>query len=205
MIGKSSTLFVCQIENKQVSYGAIVEKNSAMTQLKLWILASLLPGLFASSAAFAQSSPLWPATDVIESRDCILQLLATKLNVTLKPELAKPALYPEGAVDLKFYQDSVEGVWGFRPDVVTNLFNSQRNEIFLTAQVKYYLPNDKSIFDSVAHELTHYIQVRYWNMDPDDTAESQAVEVQTWFRETYKNQVQGMKFVCPLNMTSVQK
>ena len=40
--------------------------------------------------------------------------------------------------------------------------------------------------DSLAHELVHYLQVKYLD-EPldDDWAESRAVEIQRWFRTTY--------------------
>jgi hypothetical protein len=52
----------------------------------------------------------------------------------------------------------------------------------------YDSQHHRFIDDSLAHELTHYVQVKYqgWVLDGmDDSIELNAIEVQTWFRETY--------------------
>lgn len=159
--------------------------------------------VFISSVAFADASKtLWPAGPVVESRDCVLMLISDRMGVRLEPAKPVPDVRVEGTFPLKEYQDSIEKFWGWRPDVVVNVFNPITSEIFMMADTTYYRPRGRSIFDSLAHELTHYIQFAYFNADfKDPTAdmlESQAVDVQNWFRETHGHLVQGDDFHCPL-------
>jgi hypothetical protein len=55
----------------------------------------------------------------------------------------------------------------------------------------YYTQLRRCIDDSLAHELTHYVQVVYqgWVLDGfDDSIEFNAIDVQTWFREQFCRQ-----------------
>lgn len=62
----------------------------------------------------------------------------------------------------------------------------ERNEIYLSDGADFYLRLKRTLDDSLAHELVHYIQARYFGEDlSTDGCEVQAVEVQRWFREEY--------------------
>ena len=61
-----------------------------------------------------------------------------------------------------------------------------RNEICLGDGETYYRRLNRTLDDSLAHDLVHYIQARYFNDDlASDSSEALAIAVQTWFRETY--------------------
>ena len=155
-----------------------------------------------SSQLWAQvpNSPLLPAAPIIEARDCILKIVAAHKNITLLDTVPLPEIKPEGPYTLQDYQDSAENFWGFRPDAYLNMYNPLRNEIFIMATREYYESYERSVFDSLAHELAHYLQHRYQNADfsqGDDSLEFDAIATQTWFRETYKDNFVGDNFVCP--------
>jgi hypothetical protein len=148
------------------------------------------------------ASQYLPAEPIINSRDCVLTLIAEKMEVHLKPEIALPRIRPQTITSLQEFQDSIEGFWHFRPDAFTNVYNPNRNEIFIMTERAYYERHQRSVYDSLAHELTHYLQKEYFNADfsngDDMTWEMDAVYYQNWFRDTYKDQFQGDEFVCPL-------
>ncbi|MFN7728157.1 MAG: hypothetical protein ACK5P7_03265 [Bdellovibrio sp.] len=125
------------------------------------------------------------------------------MHVLLKPEIDRPVIRPETSTALKDYQDSIEKFWDWRPDAFLNVFVPLKNEIFLFTEVGYYRSRGRSIFDSLAHELAHYLQFTYRGADmADESLEGEAVQVQTWFRETYRAQFQGDEFVCPISTDS---
>ena len=150
---------------------------------------------------WASAKPiLLPSAPIKESRDCILNLVSQKMNIPLNDAILRPKVRPENDITLKEFQDSIEEFWKFRPDAITNVYNPLRNEIFIMTEKSYYKKFNRSVFDSLAHELTHYIQKEYQHADftvGDDSLEMQAIEIQTWFRETYQSQFQNDHFICP--------
>lgn len=89
-------------------------------------------------------------------------------------------------VTLKQFQDDVEPQWGIRPDAITNVYVVDQNKIYLMDDAEYYDKTGRCMDDSLAHELTHFVQVVYEKWDiSDDSTEWDAIDVQTWFRETY--------------------
>lgn len=159
--------------------------------------------LFSLSSATYAKSKYYPAKNVIEARDCILELIAPQMYATLDPAKPKPTIRPQTEVTLTQFQDAIEPFWGFRPDVITNVFNLLKNEIFLMTERKYYESKKRYVFDSLAHELAHYIQYEYKQADffaGDDFLEMQAIDVQTWFRDTYAANMKTDKFNCPIQI-----
>lgn len=157
-----------------------------------------LVGLFGMDS-FASYS-LIPGESVIEARDCILKIMAKKKNIQLRDDIAPPTVKPEGIFSLTDFQDSAEMVWGFRPDQYTNLYNFKTGDVFIFTDRSYYEKTQRSVYDSLAHELTHFLQHRYQHADftqGDDMVEYDAVENQTWFRENFQAQFQGDRFICP--------
>lgn len=74
----------------------------------------------------------------------------------------------------------------------TNLYAVASDEVFLLDAPGDYarLGGLRSPEDALAHEFVHFLQVRYYGYTPrtlgeDPGAESQAVEYQNWFRETF--------------------
>jgi hypothetical protein len=163
----------------------------------------MIKAIFLSILILAPAASQYlPAAPIISARDCILTLVAEKMEIHLKPEIAKPRIRPQTVTSLQEFQDSIEEFWHFRPDAFTNVYNPIRNEIFIMTERAYYERHERSVYDSLAHELTHYIQKEYLNADfsngDDMTWEMDAVYYQNWFRDTYKDHFQGDEFVCPL-------
>lgn len=75
------------------------------------------------------------------------------------------------------------------PQAFSNFFAAAANKIFLIDDAGYYRSMDRVIEDSLAHEWTHYLQVRYLGYTvaelASDDAEMMAVEYQSWYRETH--------------------
>jgi hypothetical protein len=130
-------------------------------------------------------SPLEPVKLRFDTR-FVLELVARRMQVTLRPDVPVPAIFVESAVPLGQYQDAMEVQWRFRPPLVSNAYAIERNEIYLSDDADFYRRLKRTIDDSLAHELVHYIQAKYFNEDlSTDGCEVQAVEVQRWFREEY--------------------
>ena len=122
---------------------------------------------------------------------CILSAVASQMGVTLRGDVPVPQVFYGSNTPLKQLQDAVEPQWGFRPDVFANVYVFARNEIYLWDDAAYYVRMKRSIDDSLAHELVHFIQVKYQNASfagGGEDLESQAVHVQTWFRENHIQQ-----------------
>lgn len=68
-----------------------------------------------------------------------------------------------------------------------NMYVVKTDEIYLNDSASSYGRHGRIIDDSLAHEYAHYVQVVYEGADrendPNDALESDAVAVQTWFRE----------------------
>lgn len=114
----------------------------------------------------------------------ILETVAREMNVTLRPDIPVPAIFIESATPLKRFQEAISTQWKFRPHVFANAYAVARNEIYLMDDASYYARRKRTLDDSLAHELAHYIQVRYLNADlADPSWENDAVAVQDRFRE----------------------
>lgn len=130
-------------------------------------------------------SPLEPVKLRFDTR-FVLELVAERMQVKLRPDLPLPAIFVESAVPLRQYQDAMEVQWQFRPPLVSNAYAIERNEIYLSDDASFYRRLKRTIDDSLAHELVHYIQAKYFKEDlATDGCEMQAVEVQRWFRDEY--------------------
>ena len=152
---------------------------------------------FRSLAAFAVAASLAPAVAGEDAAPLapvklrfdppfVLELVARRMQVTLRPDVPLPAIFVESTVPLRQYQDAMEAQWRFRPPVVSNAYAIERNEIYLSDDASFYRRLKRTIDDSLAHELVHYVQAKYFNEDlSTDGCEIQAAEVQRWFREEY--------------------
>lgn len=116
----------------------------------------------------------------------IFEKVLIKKNQTLRTEVPFPKFYFESKTPLKQFQDAIEKQWGFRPDVFTNAFAFANNEIYILDDADYYNRNQRCMDDSIAHELTHYIQSKYqsWDLN-DDSLEWEAIDIQTAFRQEF--------------------
>jgi hypothetical protein len=115
----------------------------------------------------------------------LLKILEYK-HLDYKETLPAPPVFLKSKTPLKQFQDAVETQWGQRPKEFTNVYAIKNNEIYLLDDADYYQKTGRCIDDSLAHELTHFIQVKYQNYDiNDESLEWDAVDAQTWFRENY--------------------
>jgi hypothetical protein len=146
--------------------------------------------LLVSFESFASGKSYFSDVSLKQAEPCILNVVAKKSNVVIKPELPIPDLMLEQNVDMEQYKKDVQEWFGFEIDQVTNFFFATKNKIYLITDNAYYTKTNRSPYDSLAHELTHYIQWNYQGATKDDLgtdgAEMSAIDVQTWFRETYK-------------------
>jgi len=116
----------------------------------------------------------------------ILEQVARRMQVTLRADVAPPAVFVESAIPLRQFQDAIEGQWQLRPPLVSNAYSIATNEIYLSDDAGFYRRLKRTLDDSLAHELVHYIQAKYFGEDlATDACEMQAVEVQKWFREAH--------------------
>lgn len=120
------------------------------------------------------------------SPDSILRAILSYKQLDHRPEIPMPTIIMASKADLKKFQDEVESQWNMRPKLISNVFIVSVNKIYLNDDKSYYDRVKRCIDDSLAHELTHYIQAKYrgWSLD-DDSLESDAIDTQTWFRSTY--------------------
>lgn len=118
--------------------------------------------------------------------DFIFEKVLEKKHLDKRTDVPFPKFYFESNTSLKQFQDAIEKQWGFRPDKFTNAFAVANNEVYILDEADYYKKNQRCMDDSIAHELTHYIQVKYQNWDlSDESLEWEAVEVQTAFRNEF--------------------
>ena len=113
----------------------------------------------------------------------MLHEIALQMNVRLRADVPPPAIYLESRTPLAQFQDALETQWGFRPPRFANAYAAARNEIYLIDDASYYRRMKRTLDESLAHELAHYDQVRYFNADlSDPSSEIDAVAVQQRFR-----------------------
>jgi hypothetical protein len=140
---------------------------------------------FTPAAAGGDVAPLAPVKLRFDP-PFVLELVAQRMQVTLRPDVPLPAIFVESTVPLRQYQDAMEAQWRFRPPVVSNAYAIERNEIYLSDDASFYRRLKRTIDDSLAHELVHYVQAKYFNEDlSTDGCEIQAAEIQRWFRDEY--------------------
>ncbi len=121
----------------------------------------------------------------------VLAQVARRMGVTLHPEIAPPAVFLESATPIGQFRDAIGAQWGFRPHAFGNAYAVERNEIYLIDDPSYYARLGRTIDESLAHELAHYVQVKYLNADLSVPSwEQDAVALQTWFRDAHVR-VQG--------------
>lgn len=122
----------------------------------------------------------------------VLAQVAGRLGVRLDPAIAAPEVHLESATPLARFRNAIGTQWGFVPHVFGNAYAIERNEIYLIDEPSYYARLGRTIDDSLAHEFAHYVQVRYLGADLSALEwETDAVAVQTWFRETHLRPAQA--------------
>jgi hypothetical protein len=113
----------------------------------------------------------------------ILQAVARRMNVTLRPEIPLPTIQLQSRTPLARFQDAIAVQWKFRPPVYSNAYVVARNEIYLMDDPAYYVRIKRTLDESLAHEFAHYIQVHYLNADlADPSCEGDAIAAQHCLR-----------------------
>lgn len=120
------------------------------------------------------------------SLDFLLNYALAKKNQNYNPKIQKPTYHFASTTPLVQFQDAIETQWGMRPDLITNAFAVNNNEVYILDEAAYYKKHNRCIDDSIVHELVHYVQVKYLNWDlHDESLEWDAVEIQSQFREEF--------------------
>jgi hypothetical protein len=143
-----------------------------------WIAALTIAVSLAPAANVAAAEPVKLRFDPRTT----LKVVARRMDITLRPEIPLPEIRLASATPLGRFQDAVEGQWGARPERIANAFVSNTNEIYLIDDASYYAGVGRTIDDSLAHELAHYLQTRYGRANLVDWEEVEAVAIQNWFR-----------------------
>jgi hypothetical protein len=116
----------------------------------------------------------------------VLAQVAARMGVTLDPAIAPPAVLVESATPIARFREAIGAQWGFLPHAFGNAYAVERNEIYLIDDPSYYDRLGRTIEDSLAHELAHYVQIKYLDADLAASAWKQdAIAVQAWFRDLH--------------------
>jgi len=144
-----------------------------------------LAACLAPAVASDERPPLEPAKLRFDV-GFVLQAVAERMQVRLRADVPLPAVFVESTIPLHQFQDAMEAQWRFRPPLVANAYSIATNAVYLSDDASFYRRLKRTLDDSLAHELVHYIQATYFGEDlATDACEMQAVEVQRWFREAY--------------------
>ena len=116
----------------------------------------------------------------------ILKQILKHKDLAYKPEIPFPDLFFASKTQTEIFQEDIFPQWGFKPDFITNVYVAHSNHIYISDDQSYYDEMKRCMDDSLAHELTHYIQYKYrgWDLN-DDSLEWDAIDTQTWFRENH--------------------
>jgi len=116
----------------------------------------------------------------------ILEAVAGRMGVRLRPDVPPPVIRLESRTPFERLQAAAERQWGFRPHVFVTTYAAASNEVYLIDEAALYENYGGTLDDSLAHELVHYVQANYLrDRFTTDWSETEAVAVQTWFREQF--------------------
>ena len=148
------------------------------------LLSAVALGLLMTTTAKAET----PAT-LRFPLECTLAAIAKKRNVQLSKDIPLPTLYHESTTSFETFKKAVMQQGHDFPQEFSNayVYVQGKNDIFLIDSPSYYARHSRFIDDSLAHELVHYVQVRYqkYDLSAEEFAELEAVDLQTWYRDTY--------------------
>jgi hypothetical protein len=157
------------------------EQRQRRSAMRLFLATLLATGVTASAGGLR----------VEEAQLCfeprfILEAVAQRMNVALRPEVPLPSIFLASATPLRQFRDAIRTQWRFEPEVVSNTYAIARNEIYLLDDASYYLRYRRTLDDSLAHEFVHYLQATHLREDlSSEWTEAEAVAVQNWFRQEY--------------------
>lgn len=127
-----------------------------------------------------------PPAKLRYSVEFVLQKVLELKKKEFNPLIPLPSIHFESRTPLEVFQDAIEAQWGMRPEHFTNAYSVAHNMLFLNDETSYYRRTKRCMDDSLAHELTHYVQSKYQGFDlNDESLEWDAIDVQTAFREAF--------------------
>ncbi|MBI5240743.1 MAG: hypothetical protein HY926_09745 [Elusimicrobia bacterium] len=153
--------------------------------------AQQLPDLSAVQSQLSAAVKATPIKGYVQPRydlQCVFTGVLAIMGKAAKADIPMPALYLQDKTPLKQLQDAVEPQWNMRPDMFVNVYSAAQNAVYVMNEAEYYRKLGRFVDDSIAHELAHYVQVKYRGIrieDFDDGLEGEAVSVQTEFRDRY--------------------
>jgi hypothetical protein len=116
----------------------------------------------------------------------ILEAMAQKMGIRLRPEIALPAILLESRTPLQRMQAAAKPQWGFRPQAFANAYATAENRIYLIDSADFYERHERTLDDALAHEFVHYLQAKYLRDGFDsEWSEATAIAMQNWFRKTH--------------------
>lgn len=122
----------------------------------------------------------------------ILQEVLFLKHLSFDATKALPEIKVESQTSILDFQNAVEPQWHMRPDSFSNVYIIRQNIIYVSDEEAYYEKVQRCMDDSLAHEMTHYVQVLYQGVDlansvdvDADAYEMDAIDVQTQFRDKY--------------------
>ncbi len=159
---------------------------AAVAAAMLILVAAELPARVSETAGRTPAADPTAVAALQHDPQFILEAVARRMGITLRPELPHPAIRLESRTPLGQLQNAAERQWGFRPHRFVSTYASASNEIYLIDDAALYAAYHGTPDDSLAHELVHYLQANYLRDRFDtDFSESEAVAIQTWFRKEY--------------------
>jgi hypothetical protein len=139
----------------------------------------------AEVAAVRDVSPK-PVAKLRHDPRLILEAVARRMGVRLRPEVPVPAILLESRTPLQRMQAAAERQWGFRPEVFANAYAAAENRIYLIDDAHFYERHERTLDDALAHEYVHYLQARYLKDGfNSEWSEAAAIAMQNWFRQKY--------------------
>lgn len=120
--------------------------------------------------------------------DFIFNQVLKTMSIKKDSHILSPVIVYAKDINLQNFQNEVEPQWGLKPDFITNVYLAYLNKIYLLDEKSYYEQNGRCIDDSLAHELVHFVQVKYRNIPIqyfDDSMEMEAIDIQSRFRDEF--------------------
>ncbi len=153
----------------------------------------IIMALFFAMAGVAQAAVLPEAVleDARKQESCILDYVVANRYMKRNASLPMPEIVYGHEISVEEFNRRLADMLGdFRYSAVSNVYYSSENTIFLSdTEASYPEKSGRTIYDSLAHELTHYVQYAYRHYSNEeaasDGAEEEAVYVQNDFREAF--------------------
>jgi hypothetical protein len=136
---------------------------------KMWIVFVLFIEVLIIGAGphAAKAGPITPSP-LRYTPECILQAVLKYKNATPRLDLPIPKIYLGSETTLRQMRDALyPHQWTALPTEFSNAYayKQGRNEIYLLDDAKYNAKHGRYTDDSLAHELIHFVQVKYQNAD----------------------------------------